>query len=230
VTPTSLLQVGGLAPLSTVDWPGELAAVVFAQGCPWNCTYCHNPHLLPAGEGCVPWADVIAFLQTRVNLLDGVVFSGGEPTVQAALGDAMREVRALGFKIGLHTGGPHPRRFAEVLPLVDWVGFDVKAPFADYEGITGVAGSGERALASLRALVESGVDFEVRTTVHPDLLGEEDLERLSIELAEEGVARWAVQAYRPDGARVGLRNTRLYESGVPASVRARFTEFVFRAG
>lgn len=204
-------------------------AVVFAQGCPWNCTYCHNPHLLPAGEGSVPWAEVVEFLRTRVDLLDGVVFSGGEPTVQAALADAIAEVRELGFRVGLHTGGPNPARLAEILPYVDWVGFDVKAPFADYERITHVAGSGERALASLHALVSSGVPFEIRTTVHPDLLGEEELERLSVELAEEGVARWAVQAYRPDGAREGLRDARLYESGVPESVRARFAEFVFRA-
>jgi len=178
----------------------------------------------------VPWDEVMAFLRTRVNLLDGVVFSGGEPTAQAALADAIREVRDLGFRIGLHTGGPTPARLEAVLPLVDWVGFDVKAPFADYERITQVAGSGERALASLRALVASGVPFEVRTTVHPDLLGDEDLERLSTELAEEGVSRWAVQAYRPDGAREGLRDARLYESGLPDSVRARFAEFVFRAG
>jgi pyruvate formate lyase activating enzyme len=229
VTPTSQLRVGGLAPLSTVDWPGELAAVVFAQGCPWNCLYCHNPHLLTAGEGSVPWDEVMAFLGTRVNLLDGVVFSGGEPTVQAALTDAIADVRKLGFRVGLHTGGPNPARLAEILPLVDWVGFDVKAPFAEYERITRVPGSGDRALESLRALVASGVAYEVRTTVHPDLLGGEDLERLSVELAEEGVARWAVQAYRPDGAREGLADARFYESGVPESVRARFAEFTFRA-
>jgi len=178
----------------------------------------------------VPWAEAMDFLRTRVKVLDGVVFSGGEPTVQVALAEAIAEVRVLGFRIGLHTGGPNPARLVEVLPLVDWVGFDVKAPFADYERITTVAGSGDRALESLRALVASGVRFEARTTVHPDLLGDEDLERMSLELAEEGVARWAVQAYRPDGAREGLRDARLYESGVPESVRERFAEFVFRAG
>jgi len=178
----------------------------------------------------VTWDEVIAFLRTRVNLLDGVVFSGGEPTVQAALAEAIAEVLELGFRIGLHTGGPNPTRLAEALPLVNWVGFDVKAPFADYERITGVAGSGGRALESLRALVASGVPFEARTTVHPDLLGDDDLERMSLELAEEGVTRWVVQAYRPDGAREGLRDARLYESGVPESVRGRFAEFVFRAG
>lgn len=177
----------------------------------------------------MPWAEVVAFLQTRVNLLDGVVFSGGEPTMQAALTDAIAEVRALGFRIGLHTGGPNPARLAEVLPIVDWVGFDVKAPFVDYERITGVSGSGDRALESLRALVASGMPFEARTTVHPDLLGSDDLSRMSIELAAEGVRRWVVQAYRPDGAREGLRATRFLESQVPAGVRERFEEFTFRS-
>ena len=118
------LRVGGLTPLSTTDWPGMLAAVVFCQGCPWRCGYCHNPDLIPArGDHEIPWEDVLAFLRRRQGLLDGVVFSGGEPTAQAGLADAMREVRALGFKIGLHTGGMYPQRLAAVLPLVDWVGW-----------------------------------------------------------------------------------------------------------
>ena len=227
MTPTSLI-VGGLAPLSTCDWPGQLSAVIFAQGCSWNCSYCHNPHLLGAGEGVVPWDDVITFLKARTGLLDGVVFSGGEPTIQAALGRAMREVRELGFAIGLHTGGPITSRFTDVLPLVDWVGFDVKAPFADYERITGVPGSGAAALTSLRALVASGVEFETRTTVHPDLLTSDDLERMSIELSAEGVTRWVAQSYRTEGARPGLRPTRITEEFVPASASARFAEYSFR--
>lgn len=176
----------------------------------------------------MPWDDVIAFLKTRTGLLDGVVFSGGEPTIQATLPAAMREVRELGFAIGLHTGGPVPGRLAEVLPLVDWVGFDVKAPFADYARITGVPGSGDPALSSLRELVASGVEFEARTTVHPDLLSSDDLERMSIELSAEGVTRWAVQSYRTEGARPGLRPTRITEESVPASASARFAEYSFR--
>jgi pyruvate formate lyase activating enzyme len=229
VTPTEL-RIGGLAPLSSCDWPGELVATVFAQGCPFDCAYCHNPHLLSLGEGGVAWADVIALLEARRGLLDGVVFSGGEPTAQAALPDAVREVRELGFRIGLHTAGPLPERLEAVLPLVDWVGFDVKAPFAEYETITRVAGSGERALASLRALIASGVDFEARTTVHPDLLDADALERLSADLAAEGVSRWVVQAYRAEGSRPGLAPVRLSEDEVPTSARARFADVTFRCG
>ena len=227
MTPTEL-RVGGLTPLSSCDWPGELVATVFTQGCPFDCPYCHNPHLLAADAGEAAWADVIALLQARRGLLDGVVFSGGEPTVQPALGDAMREVRALGFQVGLHTAGPLPERLEAVLPLVDWVGFDAKASFGEYERVTRVPGSGQRALASLRALVASGVPYEVRTTIHPDLLDAVAVDRLAAELAAEGVTAWAVQAYRPIGARPGLAAVGLTGADVPATARERFASFTFR--
>jgi len=196
------LRVGGLTPLSTTDWPGMLAAVVFCQGCPWRCRYCHNPDLIPPrGEHEIPWEDVLAFLHHRQGLLDGVVFSGGEPTLQPALSEAMREVRALGFKIGLHTGGAYPRRLAEVLPLVDWVGLDVKAPSADYPHITGITGSGTRAFSSLEHVLASGIDHEIRTTVHPALLDDMEVVELAHDLSRRGVKKYVIQAFRGQGCR-----------------------------
>lgn len=196
------LRVGGLTPLSTTDWPGLLAAVVFCQGCPWRCGYCHNPDLIPPrGADEIPWEEVLAFLRRRQGLLDGVVFSGGEPTLQAALPDAMRAARGLGFKIGLHTGGMYPGRLAAVLPLVDWVGLDVKAPFADYAGITGVAESGTRARESLEQVLASGVAHEIRTTVHPALLADAEVVDLAHDLAARGVRRYVIQAFRSQGCR-----------------------------
>lgn len=200
------LRIGGLARLSTCDWPGELVATVFCQGCPWDCFYCHNPHLLPVkGEGELSWPEVEDFLDTRRGLLDGVVFSGGEPTLQAALPAAIRTVRAKGFRIGLHTGGPFPDRLAAVLPLVDWVGFDVKAPFDRYETITGVSGSGEKARRSLGYLLESVVAYDVRTTVDPKLLDGAAMDRLRSELSSLGVRHHRVQACRA----IGSRSTKL---------------------
>ena len=106
-----MLRVGGLTPLSASDYPGKLAAVVFCQGCAWRCHYCHNAHLLGRrGSGEIGWPQVTAFLERRKGLLDAVVFSGGEPTLQAGLGAAMREVKALGYLVGLHTAGIVPRR------------------------------------------------------------------------------------------------------------------------
>ena len=194
------LKVGGFVPFTTTDYPGQLAAVVFVQGCPWQCAYCHNPHLQQRLDASpTPWNDVFEMLKRRAGLLDAVVFSGGEPTLDPALEDAVREVRKLGFKIGLHTGGAYPRRLAAILPLIDWIGFDVKAPFADYERTTGVKGSGEQALTCLQMILDSGIAHEVRTTVHPTLISNTELLSLAETLAGMGVRDYAVQLFRKDG-------------------------------
>lgn len=194
------LRIGGLERWSSVDWPGQLAATLFCQGCSWACRYCHNQSLRPTrGPENFPWADVFAFLQTRKGLLDAVVFSGGEPLLQSALPAAVRQVKALGFKIGLHTGGPVPERFAAILPDLDWVGFDVKAPFAEYEATTGVPGSGDAARASLKLLLARGIAFDIRTTVHKKLLDAAALARLNADLATLGTGPTREQPFRKDG-------------------------------
>lgn len=195
------LRIGGLTALSTTDWPGQLAAVVFCQGCPWRCAYCHNPHLLPPrqAEREIAWTEITAFLERRRGLLDAVVFSGGEPTLHPGLPAAMRAVKAMGYAVGLHTAGIYPRRLRAVLPLADWVGMDIKAPFDDYERITGVAGSGAAARRSMQLLIASGVAHEFRTTVHPSLLPPSQLLALAQELAGLGVRHYAVQECRDIG-------------------------------
>jgi len=191
------LRVGGLTPLTTIDYPGELAAVVFCQGCPWRCTYCHNEHLWsPHGDNEMPWVDVLAFLARRRGLLDAVVFSGGEPTLQSALPDAIAEVRSLGFRIGLHTAGPYPQRLARVLPLVDWVGLDIKADPADYPALTGLPRSGEQAWRSLELLLASGVPYEVRVTVDDHHLPAYRVDDLLGRLRDAGVEQVALQLCR----------------------------------
>ncbi len=191
------LRVGGLVPLTTLDFPDHLACVLFCQGCGWRCRYCHNPQLIPArGEQEKAWADILAFLEQRVGLLDAVVFSGGEPTLQAALPEAIAQVRALGFKVGLHSAGIKPKRFAKVLPLVDWVGFDIKAAPEYSTAITGVDGSGAANWHSLDMLLRSGVAHEVRTTVHWQLFDAERLLDLAQRLRAQGVERFVVQCAR----------------------------------
>ncbi len=213
--PAPRLRVGGYTPITTIDYPGRLAAVIFCQGCPWRCGYCHNPHLLPrGGDGdrvatdAVPWPQIQAFLERRRGLLEAVVFSGGEPTVQRGLETAMRSVGAMGFSLALHTAGPDPRRLARILPLLDWVALDVKAPFADYARITSIAGSGRKARQSVLEVLRWGGDHEVRTTVHPSQWTADALWALASELSELGVRHYAVQRFRPQGcADAGLRET-----------------------
>jgi len=192
-------MVGGVTPLTSIDFPGELAAVVFCQGCPWRCRYCHNGHLLERHlRPEIAWADVLALLRRRRGLLDGVVFSGGEPTAQRGLAGAVREVRALGFKVALHTAGCYPERLDELLPALDWIGLDIKALPDDYAALTGVPDSGTRAFDSLRYLLESGVHHEVRVTVHDALLPPRKLERLIALLREYGVTDPVLQRCRSD--------------------------------
>jgi len=194
------LRIGGLQQWSSCDWPGELVATVFCQGCSWACPYCHNAHLrCPKGDGRIAWSEVLTFLKNRRGLLDGVVLSGGEPLLQGPLVDAVNDIRALGFKVGLHTGGSVPQRFAAVLPLVSWVGFDVKAAFDEYETITGVQGSGADAKESLGLLLLSGVAHQLRTTVHPALLNDAAIERLNADLAALGCGPTLIQEFRKDG-------------------------------
>ena len=201
------LQVGGLTPFTSIDYPGQLSAVVFVQGCPWRCGYCHNPHLQPRSASAGPrWGEVIDFLRRRAGLLDAVVFSGGEPTIDLMLPRAIAEVRALGFKVGLHSAGVYPQRLQEVLPLVDWVGLDIKAPLADATGhdrVTAVRDSAEPVRRSLAALVQHGRDrglpFECRTTAHPTLLDDAALLALADELAAAGVEQWVLQIARSQG-------------------------------
>ena len=176
------LAVAGLQPFSTVDFPGQLAAVVFLQGCPWRCGYCHNPALQAKGPGEGPrWPVLRDWLQARLGRLDAVVFSGGEPSLDPALPAVLTELRAMGYRLGLHTAGLAPKRLAELLPLVDWVGLDIKTAPTDellHDRVTGRVGGLRRVRESLAHLKDSGIAYELRSTVHPQWLSDTDVLRL----------------------------------------------------
>ncbi len=196
-----MLRIGGFTPLSTTDWPDQLAAVVFVQGCPWRCHYCHNVDLQDRDGGLRDgWPQVLQTLSRRQGLLDGVVFSGGEPTLDPHLVGAIDDVRQLGLKVGLHTAGIYPDRLIELLPKVDWVGFDVKTDFAAYASITAIPRSGLPAWRSLLALVQAvqqqGLSLEVRTTWHPELQSDDQMVALAQALAHQGIRRWVIQQFR----------------------------------
>ncbi len=195
----SKIVVGGVEKFSAVDFPGVLTAVVFMQGCPWKCPFCHNASIRPIlKENDFSWDLFVNFLKTRQGKLDAVTFSGGEPLVQDGLSEAIKDVKALGFKIGLHTGGYRPEHLAKILPLVDWVGLDIKAPFEaeKYKSIVGVDQL-DKVEKSLNLLLESGVDFECRTTCDPRFLTSEDLLAIAKELHKRGVKKYFLQKYRP---------------------------------
>ena len=196
------LVIAGLVPMSTVDWPDHLTATVFAQGCPWNCFYCHNQALIPTRTpGAVAWEEVRALLGRRRGLLDGVVFTGGEALRQDALADAVREVVEMGFRVGLHTAGAYPRRLRDLVAsgLVSWVGLDVKALPEHYQAVVGRPGAAAKAWESLRVLLEAGIPFEVRTTVVPGDVTADDAVEVARRVHEAGARVYALQQARGKG-------------------------------
>jgi pyruvate formate lyase activating enzyme len=141
----------------------------------------------------------MSFLRRRQGLLDAVVFSGGEPTLQNSIQSAISEVRDLGFKIGLHTGGTYPSRLKELLPSLDWVGMDIKACRSDYAKVTATPESGDKAWESAGLLLESGISHEFRTTVHPLYHTPDSLLRLAEELCGLGAKHYVLQEFRSQG-------------------------------
>lgn len=194
------LVIGGYERFSTVDWPGKLVATLFLQGCPWECTYCHNPALQDSrGRPEATWAEVREHLSTRIGRLDGVVFSGGEPTRQNALIPAMREVREMGFLVGMHSAGAYPGRLEAALPHVDWLGLDIKATPERYGAVTGVGVSGQRAWMSLDIALAWGGPLEVRLTVDPTVHRRADVLATIAGLRQRGVQP-VIQEVRATGA------------------------------
>lgn len=226
-----MLKVGGYVPFSSTDYPGKLAAVVFVQGCPWRCTYCHNPHLQPRQQplGSPSWKQIRKRLQGRQGLLDAVVFSGGEATLDPALESAIHEARELGFAIGLHTAGMYPQRLQALLPLLDWVGLDVKTTKSAYDALTGVPGSAAPVQTSLRAVQAAGVALEVRTTVDPTLHTEAQLTTLARELAAQGVRNYALQLARATPSAATSLASDFPSAAWRAQIGALFEQFTWRS-
>ncbi|MFC0348691.1 anaerobic ribonucleoside-triphosphate reductase activating protein [Undibacterium danionis] len=227
------LKVGGITKFSSTDYPGKLSLVVFVQGCPWRCGYCHNPHLQTrTADAPITWASVLHLLRQRVGFIDAVVFSGGEATIDPALSSAIDEVRQLGFAVGLHTACIYPRQLQAILPKLDWVGFDIKAPFHRYPVVTGKADSGQHIQACTQMILASGVDYECRTTVHPALLSSEDILNLAYDLSVMGVTNYAIQLFRSQGCLDTNLQTSLPNNYLDATtlqtLQDLFPKFIFR--
>lgn len=198
--PSTTLRIGGVTRFSATDYPENFSAVIFLQGCPWRCGYCHNTHLqIRKHKPRFDWADIKQWLLQRQGLIDAVVFSGGEPCVDPALPQAITDVKKMGFKVGLHTAGIYPKRLMSLLPRLDWVGLDIKAPFDLYEKITGIVHSGKPAKISAQAILAQGVPYEFRTTLHSALLPETELLELAHTMSHLGVQHYTWQLFQSRG-------------------------------
>lgn len=194
------MRISGLEKCSFADYPGKLAAVVFLRGCNMNCSYCHNQGLL-SGDALSPEIsekELLGFLQRRNNLLDAVVISGGEPTLNKDLPQFIRSIRESGFLVKLDTNGTNPGMVGSLIEegLLDYVAMDLKTRLSDYSRLCRALVDTGSVVRSIKLLMDSHIDYEFRTTVYPGLT-----ENALCSMAEliSGAKKWVLQHYSPEG-------------------------------
>ena len=195
------MKIAGLVKNSCVDYPGQLACVLFVPGCNYDCYYCHNRMLLGSAPEALSLQAAMAFLHKRAGLLDAVVITGGEPTLQPGLIPFLRAVKTAGYLLKLDTNGSMPDVVRQVLEagLCDYFAVDYKAPENRYQEICGPGADARTVHKTIRLLLQFGADFEVRTTVIPQF-SQGDLLQMALELPP--VPRYVLNRYRkPDGYR-----------------------------
>lgn len=185
--PLNKLPITSITPFTFQDYPDHTACILWFSGCNMACRYCHNPELATGGLPKLTFAAVQEFLLSRQGLLDGVVLSGGECTCSVQLPAFTAYLQALGYQVKIDTNGTNPAMVQALLAdnLIDYVALDYKAPAELFEAITGLDGH-PLLQRSLRLLIDSGIAFEIRTTVHTDLLQEDHINRILQHLRELG--------------------------------------------
>ncbi len=177
------MKLGGMVKFTLIDFPGTPSAIVFTQGCNFRCRYCHNPELVYPHLFTEPYTEeeFFAFLKRRQGTLEGVVVSGGEPTLHDDLPRFLADIKALGYKTKLDTNGSRPEMLEKLLSqkLVDFVAMDLKAPFEKYSLITEVDTNAAVIKQSMKLLQESGVAYEFRTTYDKEVLNDADIALLA---------------------------------------------------
>lgn len=193
------MKIGGIQKLSLVDYPGKVSAAIFTIGCNMRCGYCHNPELvLPERYAdTIPTEDILKFLETRRGKLEGVVISGGEPTMHEDLPDFIRRVKELGFLVKLDSNGTNPDMLEHLIDaeLIDYIAMDIKGTPAKYQQIVAYPIDIEAVLRSIRLIKQSGVDHEFRTTVVRSQLSFSDFDEIGQMI--EGSPRYALQKFVP---------------------------------
>ena len=173
------MRIGGFQKVSLIDYPGKVAAVVFTQGCNFRCPFCHNVELvLPSCFGdLLEEEEILRFLTTRVDKLQGIVVTGGEPTIHEDLPLFLEKIKAMGYAVKLDTNGSRPAVLKELFDrqLLDFVAMDVKAPAHCYDELAGIKVNIGLIKESIALIQASGVKHLFRTTFPKPLLGEDDL-------------------------------------------------------
>jgi pyruvate formate lyase activating enzyme len=193
------MQIGGIQKSSLIDYPGKLSSVIFCAGCNFDCPYCHNPGLVAGQSSCADQMDMNAltgFLDQRRNFLDGVVVSGGEPTLQPDLLDLCRKIKAFGFAVKLDTNGSRPRVLQQLIQagLVDYIAMDLKTDPVLYRSFIKPDCRPDPIVDSIALIMDSGLDYEFRTTCVKPIVTVRTIENILQLIA--GAKRYALQRFR----------------------------------
>lgn len=191
--------IKGLHKVSLIDFPQNIAAVIFLGGCNFKCSYCHNPELVlkPAKQPSFNQKEILQYLEKRKNLLDGVVITGGEPTLHKDfLLEFLPKIKRLGLKIKLDTNGSLPQNLKEIIPLTDYIAMDIKTSFEKYNEITNTKVNIQKIKESIEIIKKSGKDYEFRTTLMPSLVTKKDIQKITKEI--KGAKKYTLQQLRKE--------------------------------
>ena len=194
------MKISGFLKTTLLDWDGKVACTIYLAGCNYRCPYRHNHSLVltPDKTDDLPLDEILDYIERNSDFLDGVVISGGEPTLNKDLPGLIKRLRKLGMKIKIDTNGTRPDMLDDLIGagMVDFVAMDVKAPLdGRYSAVTGVEADVSDIRRSIRIIMESGVDYEFRTTVVPVLLKPEDMEDIFRDI--RGAKRYRLHQFRP---------------------------------
>ncbi len=195
-----MMRFAGFIKTTLLDWDGKVACTAYLPGCNYRCPFCHNKDLVldPEGNQEIDGEDILRYVEEHGDFLDGVVISGGEPTLHPELHRFIKELRSRGMKIKLDTNGSRPDVLEDLLGagLVDFVAMDVKTALNErYALAAGVEVNLDDLRRSIKVILDSGVDHEFRTTVVPHIVTEEDIDSIAEEI--RGARLYALQQFRP---------------------------------
>lgn len=193
-------KAGAYLPASFLDWDGHVAAVIFLSGCNFLCPWCHNKELVTGGCDNIPVEDTARDIKRRADFLDGVVITGGEPTLAPELIPLLEYFRDINMPVKLDTNGSNPEIIENILKehLIAHIAMDIKAPLndKDYLRLTGKAVDTDKIKKSVSIIKRCAKSYEFRTTYVPHLLSIDDLTDIRNALSDD--AHWRLQLFKPN--------------------------------
>ncbi len=177
------MKIKGFIGTSLLDYPKKISAVIFLAGCDFRCPYCHNPDLIGSGNHLpdIQMQEVLKKLEQRKDFIDGVVISGGEPTIHNNLAELVKPIKDMGYPVKVDTNGYNPDLLKELLEngLVDYIAMDIKSSPENYSSAAGKVIDINNIKKSINIIIDKAPGYEFRTTVVPSLIKKQDIESIA---------------------------------------------------